>query len=63
LLPRQQSLLDFAACLDGTALLLTRDGAGAQSLARWEGQGQSFPLFGLPNQLDRTLLCWQSGAQ
>jgi hypothetical protein len=63
LLPRRQSLLDFAACLDGTALLLTRDGAGVQSLARWEGQGQSFPLFGLPGQLDRTLLCWQAQAQ
>jgi hypothetical protein len=60
LLPRRQSLLDFAACLDGTALLLTRDGEGAQSLSRWEGQGQSFPLFGLPEQLDRTLLCWQA---
>jgi hypothetical protein len=63
LLPRRQSLLDFAACLDGTALLLTRDGDGVQSLARWEGQGQSFPLFGLPGQLDRTLLCWQAQAQ
>jgi hypothetical protein len=62
LLPRQQSLLDFAACQDGSALLLTRDREGNQALARWEGQGQSFPLFGLPAQLDRTLLCWQAPA-
>ncbi len=63
LLPRQQSLVDFAACLDGTALLLTRDRDGGQALARWQGQGQSFPLFGLPAQLDRTHLCWQTAAQ
>jgi hypothetical protein len=63
LLPRGQELLDFAACLDGTALLLTRNLDGSQALARWEGQGQSFPLFGLPAQLDRTLLCWQTRAQ
>jgi hypothetical protein len=62
LLPRQQSLLDFAACQDGAALLLTRDREGNQALARWEGQGQSFPLFGLPAQLDRTFLCWQAPA-
>jgi hypothetical protein len=63
LLPRQQSLLDFAACLDGSALLLARDRDGSQSLARWQGQGQSFPLFGLPAQLDRSHLCWQAGGQ
>jgi hypothetical protein len=63
LLPRQQTLLDFAACRDGTAILLTRDREGNQALARWEGQGQSFPLFGLPAQLDRTLSCWQAQAE
>jgi hypothetical protein len=63
LLPRRQSLVDFAACLDGSALLLTRDPEGAQALARWQGQGQSFPLFGLPEALDRTHLCWQAGAE
>ena len=63
LLPRQQSLVDFAACLDGTALLLTRDRDGNQALPRWQGGGQSFPLFGLPTQLDRTHLCWQTAAQ
>jgi hypothetical protein len=63
LLPRRQSLVDFAACLDGAALLLTRDPDGAQALARWQGQGQSFPLFGLPAALDRTQLCWHAGAQ
>jgi hypothetical protein len=63
LLPRQQSLLDLAACSDGSALLLTRDGAGAQALARWQTGGQSRALFGLPAQLDRTLLCWQAGAE
>ncbi len=62
-LPRQQSLLDFTACLDGAALLLTRDRDGGQALARWQGQGQSFPLFGLPAQLDRALLCWQTTPQ
>jgi hypothetical protein len=62
-LPRQQSLLDFTACLDGSALLLTRDRDGGQALARWQGQGQSFPLFGLPAQLDRALLCWQTAPQ
>ncbi len=63
LLPHQQSLLDFAACREGGALLLTRAGDGSQVLARWQGQGQSFPLFGLPAQLDRTLLCWRAGAK
>ena len=63
LLPRLQSLLDFAACSNGSAMLLTRDGDGLQSLARWEGQGQSRPLFGLPTQLDRALLCWRAGAE
>ena len=62
-LPRQQSLLNFAACSDGSALLLTREGEGTQSLAHWQGQGQSRPLFGLPAQLDRIFLCWQAGAQ
>jgi hypothetical protein len=61
LLPRQQSLLDFAACQDGqSALLLTRDPEGNQALARWQGQNQVFPLFGLPAQLDRTLICWKA---
>jgi hypothetical protein len=59
LLPRQQSLLDFAPCLDGATLVLTRDQAGAQQLLRWNGQNQVFPLFGLPSALDRTFLCWQ----
>lgn len=61
LLPRSQSLLDLAACSDGSALLLTRNGEGAQSLARWQEGGQSRALFGLPSQLDHTLLCWQAG--
>jgi hypothetical protein len=60
LLPRQQSLLDFAPCLDGaTVLVLTRDQDGAQQLLRWDGQNQVFPIFGLPSPLDRTFLCWQ----
>jgi len=60
LLPRQQSLMDFAPCLDRTAVLvLTRDLDGVQQLVRWEGQNQVFPLFGLPAVLDRTFLCWQ----
>ncbi|MBK8046344.1 MAG: hypothetical protein IPK16_03955 [Anaerolineales bacterium] len=61
LLPRQQSLEDFAACIDGAALLLTRDRTGGQSLARWTGQNQIYPLFALPEQLDRTFLCWSAG--
>ncbi len=60
LLSRQQSLLDFAPCLDGaTALVLTRDQTGAQQLLRWNGQNQATPIFGLPATLDRTFLCWQ----
>jgi len=60
LLARQQSLLDFAPCLDGTTtLVLTRDPAGAQQLLRWSGQNQATPIFGLPDALDRTFLCWQ----
>ena len=60
LLPRQQSLMDFAPCLDQAAVLvLTRDRDGVQQLVRWEGQKQVFPLFGLPTVLDRTFLCWQ----
>ncbi|MCB0135824.1 MAG: hypothetical protein KDD75_12020 [Caldilineaceae bacterium] len=60
LLPRQQSLMDFAPCLDPAAVLvLTRDRDGTQQLVRWDGQNQVFPLFGLPAALDRTFLCWQ----
>ena len=60
LLPRQQSLLDFAPCLDGASvLLLTRDRAGAQQLLRWNGENQVFPRFSLPDTLGRTFLCWQ----
>lgn len=60
LLPRQQSVLDFAPCLDGASILvLARDSDGAQQLMRWNGQNQVFPIFGLPSQLDRTFLCWQ----
>lgn len=60
LLPRQQSALDFATCLDQTSILiLTRDRAGTQQLMRWNGQNQVFPIFGLPDTLDRTFLCWQ----
>lgn len=61
LLPRQQTLMDFAACLDGqSTLLLTRDRQGVQSLARWQGQNQVYPLFGLPAQLDRAFICWKA---
>lgn len=60
LLARQQSLLDFAPCLDETTtLVLTRDLAGVQQLLRWSGQNQATPIFGLPDALDRTFLCWQ----
>jgi len=60
LLPRQQSALDFAACLDTASILvLARDSSGAQQVMRWDGQNQVFPLFGLPDTLDRTFLCWQ----
>ena len=62
LLPRQQTLLDFVSCLGGQAtLLLLRDQANAQSLARWEGQNQLFPLFALPKAFDRAFLCWRPG--
>ena len=61
LLPRQQSLVDFAACLDGrSSLLLTRERDNTQSLSRWEGGQQVFPLFGLPAELDRSFLCWNA---
>ncbi len=60
LLPRQQSALDFATCLDGASVLvLARAGDDARQLMRWNGQNQVFPIFGLPSPLDRTFLCWQ----
>ncbi|HRI58029.1 MAG TPA: hypothetical protein PK170_13150, partial [Anaerolineae bacterium] len=60
-LPRQQSLLDLAACLDGqSALFLTRDPAGAQTLQRWSGQAQLLPRYTAPTPLDRLHLCWRS---
>jgi hypothetical protein len=60
LLPRQQSLLDFAACQNQPSLLvLTRDPDGSQQLAYWTGEEQIFPLFGVPAALDRVFLCWQ----
>ncbi len=60
LLPDKQTLMDFAACLDEAALVLTRNQAGEQTLGRWEGQNQIFPLFSLPTELDRTYLCWRA---
>jgi hypothetical protein len=60
LLPRQQSALTFASCLDGVSVLvLTRERSGAQQLMRWEGGDQVFPLFGIPAPLDRLYLCWR----
>jgi outer membrane biosynthesis protein TonB len=60
-LPRQQSLLGLAPCLDKqSTLLLTRDGDGRQQLVRWDGQSQVYPLFNLPAGLDRTFICWQA---
>lgn len=60
LLPRQQSALAFAACLDGASILvLTRERDGSQQLMRWEGGNQVFPLFSIPTPLDRLFLCWQ----
>jgi hypothetical protein len=60
-LPRQQSLLGFAPCLDDqSTLLLTRASDGRQQLVRWDGQNQVFPLFNLPTGLDRTFVCWQA---
>ena len=43
LLPRQQSLVDFAACLDGTALLLTRDQDGRPGAGAVAGQRPELP--------------------
>jgi hypothetical protein len=60
-LPRQQSLLDLAACLDGqSALFLTRDPDGEQTLQRWGGQAQLLPRYVAPTALDRIHLCWRS---
>ena len=60
-LPRQQSLLDLAACLDGqSALFLTRDQEGEQTLQRWSGQAQLLPRYVAPAALDRIHLCWRS---
>ena len=60
-LPRQQSLLDLAACLDGqSALFLTRDQEGEQTLQRWSGQAQLLPRYVAPTALDRIHLCWRS---
>ena len=60
-LPRQQSLLDLAACLDSqSALFLTRDQEGEQTLQRWSGQAQLLPRYVAPAALDRIHLCWRS---
>lgn len=60
-LPRQQSLLDLAACIDGqSALFLTRDPDGQQTVQRWSGQAQLQPRYVAPAALDKIYLCWRS---
>ncbi|MCB0186261.1 MAG: hypothetical protein KDE31_18455, partial [Caldilineaceae bacterium] len=54
-------LRDATACrADGSFLLVEASGAGALELVRWDGQSAATPLFGLPADLSRTLLCWQA---
>lgn len=51
-------LRDATVCReDGSFLLIEQSAGGALELVRWDGQSAATPLFGLPNELSRTLLC------
>lgn len=63
LLPEREQIRDFAACQDGEfSLLITQEEGGLLKLARWRGEGQPRPLFGLPIELNRTFVCWRAPA-
>ena len=63
LLPNGEEIRDFAACRDGAfTLLITQEAEGLLKLARWRGEGQPRPLFGLPIELNRTFVCWRAPA-
>ncbi|MEZ4657235.1 MAG: hypothetical protein R2911_06665 [Caldilineaceae bacterium] len=63
LLPNGEEIRDFAACRDGEyTLLITQEAEGLLKLARWRGEGQPRPLFGLPIELNRTFVCWRAPA-
>lgn len=63
LLPGGEEIRDFAACQDGEfTLLITQEAEGLLKLARWRGEGQPRPLFGLPIELNRTFVCWRAPA-
>ncbi|MEZ4681811.1 MAG: hypothetical protein R2932_47120 [Caldilineaceae bacterium] len=54
-------LRDATVCRnDQSFLLIEESGAGGLELVRWDGQSAAVPLFGLPSDLNRTLLCWQA---
>ncbi len=54
-------LRDATVCrADGSFLLVEESGAGALELVRWDGESAAVPLFGLPADLSRALLCWQA---
>jgi hypothetical protein len=54
-------LRDATVCRrDGAFLMVEESSAGALELVRWDGQSAAAPLFGLPAELGRTLLCWQA---
>jgi hypothetical protein len=60
-LPEQRSLKDFASCRNTpNALLIVQDASGNLELDRWDGANPPQPLFGLPANLTRVYLCWQS---
>jgi hypothetical protein len=57
--PGGQRVLDVAGCRDGGSSLLVAEGAAdVIELLAWDGQGDPIPLYGLPDILDRVLICW-----
>ncbi|MCB0127417.1 MAG: hypothetical protein KDE58_34375, partial [Caldilineaceae bacterium] len=55
-------LRDATACReDGSFLFIEESGSGQLELVRWDGQSAAVPLFGLPAELSRTLLCRRAG--
>ncbi len=61
LLRRGYLLRDATVCrADGSFLLVEESASGSLELVRWDGQSAAVPLFGLPADLSRALLCRQS---
>ena len=61
LLTEESELMDFATCRDGAAtLFVERNATDEITLVRWDNLRGPVPVFGMPPELTRSFICWQS---